>query len=126
ASGGGTRARLPAAGTVRLTQPLAKWAPDITTGASGDAQRVRLIDLATHAGGLPREVPHEPGPDDDPFATITRAAFTAWLKQNPLLFAPGTSILYSNFGFDLLAISLPEPAKKAHPALLEGTITGPR
>jgi len=118
-------ARLTADGTVELTQPLAKWAPDITTGASGDAQRVRLIDLATHAGGLPREVPHEPGPDDDPFATITRDAFTAWLKQNPLLFAPGTSILYSNFGFDLLAIALSEAAKKPYPELLKGKITGP-
>src|SRR5262249_24917100 len=68
-------AHLTADGTVGLTQPLAKWAPDLTSGASSDAQRIRLIDLATHAGGLPREVPHEPGPDDDPFATITREAF---------------------------------------------------
>jgi Beta-lactamase/Metallo-beta-lactamase superfamily len=67
-------AHLTADGTVELTQPLAKWAPDLAAGASSDAQRIRLIDLATHAGGLPREVPHEPGPDDDPFATITREA----------------------------------------------------
>src|SRR5215475_12140958 len=81
-------AHLTADGTVQLAQPLAKWAPDLTTGASSDAQRIRLIDLATHAGGLPREVAHEPGPDDDPFATITREAFAAWLKQKPLLFRP--------------------------------------
>src|SRR5262249_15742343 len=118
-------AHLTAAGTVGLTQPLAKWAPDLTAGASSDAQRIRLIDLATHAGGLPREVPHEPGPDDDPFATITREAFAAWLKEKPLLFAPGTAILYSNFGFDLLAIALQEAAKKPYPELLKDPITRP-
>src|SRR4029450_7204501 len=103
----------------------AKWAPDLIAGASSDVQRIRLIDLATHAGGLPREVPHEPGPDDDPFATVTREAFAAWLKQKPLLFAPGPSILYSNFGFDLLAIALLEAAKKPYPELLKEKITGP-
>jgi len=36
-----------------------------------------LLNLATHAGGFPREVPHEASPDNDPFATITRDAFAA-------------------------------------------------
>ncbi len=71
-----------------------------TTGA---ARPIRLIDLVTHSAGLPREVPREPGPPTNPFATITLDAFGNWLKTNALLFAPGTSILYSNFGFDLLA-----------------------
>src|SRR5262249_3539071 len=121
---GETLAHFTADGTVELTQPLAKWAPDLTAGASSDAQRIRLVDPARPAGGLPREVPHEPGPDNDPFATITREAFAAWLKQQPLLFAPGTSILYSNFGFDLLAIALSTAAKKPYPELLGARITG--
>jgi len=56
-------------------------------------------------------VPHEAGPDNDPFATITRDAFAAWIKKEPLLFAPDTAVLYSNFGFDLLAISLSARAR---------------
>src|SRR5262249_53687808 len=48
-----------------------------------------------------------------------------WLKQQPLLFTPGTSILYSNFGFDLLAIALSEAAKKPYPDLLREKVTGP-
>ena len=71
-----------------------------------DGKAVRLVDLATHAGGFPREVPHEPGPSTDPFATITKEAFTAFLKKDELLFAPGTGALYSNMGFDLLAAAL--------------------
>jgi D-alanyl-D-alanine-carboxypeptidase/D-alanyl-D-alanine-endopeptidase len=118
-------AHLTAEGTVQLTQPLAKWAPDLASGTSSDAQPIRLIDLATHSAGLPREVPHEAGPDNDPFAPITRDAFAAWLKKEPLLFAPGSSVLYSNFGFDLLAIALSEAAKKPYPEILQEKITGP-
>jgi serine-type D-Ala-D-Ala carboxypeptidase/endopeptidase len=122
---GDVLAHLTADGTVALTDPLTKWAPDVTSGANSDVQRIRLVDLATHAGGLPRELPHEPGPDNDPFTPITRDAFAAWLKKEPLLFAPGSSVLYSNFGFDLLAIALSEAAKKPYPELLQQHVTGP-
>ncbi|MGH6735519.1 MAG: serine hydrolase [Methyloceanibacter sp.] len=116
-------AHLAADGTVEMAQPLTKWVPQMGPGRNGDAARIRLIDLATHAGGLPREVPHEPGPDDDPFATITPEAYANWIKNEPLLFAPGSSVLYSNFGFDLLAMALAAAAKK--PDLLKEHVTGP-
>jgi D-alanyl-D-alanine-carboxypeptidase/D-alanyl-D-alanine-endopeptidase len=118
-------AHLTANGTVELARPLTQWAPDLAAAKNNSGQPVRLIDLATHSAGLPREVPHEPGPDNDPFAPITREAYAGWLKTNPLLFAPGGSILYSNFGFDLLAIALSEAAKKPYPELLKEHITGP-
>jgi len=101
-----------AKGTVALTDPLTKWQPDLGPGVNGDIERVTLLNLATHAGCFPREVPHEASPDNDPFATITRDAFAAWIKKEPLLFAPDTAVLYSNFGFDLLAISLSAAGKK--------------
>lgn len=69
-------------------------------------QSIRIIDLVTHASGLPREVPRIEGPPNDPFATNNKDAEIADLKKNPLLFAPGTAILYSNFGFDLLGAAL--------------------
>jgi serine-type D-Ala-D-Ala carboxypeptidase/endopeptidase len=118
-------AHLTAAGTVKLTDPLVKLAPDFTGSADPDVERIRLLDLATHSGGLPRELPHEPGGDADPFAPITRDGFAAWLKREKLLFAPGRSVLYSNFGFDLLAIALSEAAKRPYPDLLRDMITGP-
>jgi len=37
---------------------------------------------------------------------VTPAAFAEWLKRNPLQFTPGTAVLYSNFGFELLAAAL--------------------
>ncbi len=112
---GAVLAHLTANDTVKLTDPLTQLVPDFASGATSDVQRIRLIDLVTHSAGLPRELPHEPGPDSDPFAPITRDAFAAWLKKEPLLFKPASSVLYSNFGFDLLAIALSEAAKKPYP-----------
>ncbi len=122
---GDVLAHLVATGTVGLADPLTKWEPDLGPGASGDLDRVTLLDLATHSGGFPREVPHESGPDGDPFSTITRDAFAGWIKKEPLLFAPGSSILYSNFGFDLLAMAMADAAKRPYPDLLKEHITGP-
>jgi serine-type D-Ala-D-Ala carboxypeptidase/endopeptidase len=113
-------------GAVGLADTLLPQAPQFEGSASDLVQRIRLLDLVTHAGGLPREVPHEPGPDGDPFATITKDAFLGWLKENQLLFPPGTGILYSNFGFDLLAIALSEATGTPYPELLEEFVTGPR
>jgi len=118
---GAVLAHLTANDTVKLTDPLTQLVPDFASGATSDVQRIRLIDLVTHSAGLPRELPHEPGPDSDPFAPITRDAFAAWLKKEPLLFKPASSVLYSNFGFDLLALRGGQEAL----SLVKEHITGP-
>ena len=119
-------AHLAAQNTVQLTQPLTKSWPEIAARAKADVGHIRLIDLVTHSGGLPREVTHPPPKsENDPFAPITVEAFTDWLNKESLLFKPGTSVHYSNFGFDLLALSLSKAANKPYPALLEQYITVP-
>ena len=118
-------ASLAADGVVGLADPLTKYVPKFAAPMSEGGRPIRLIDLATHSAGLPREVPHEPGPADDPFVNITHGAFTAWFKANPLLFTPGTSILYSNFGFDLLAAALAAAARKPYPELLAEWVLKP-
>jgi serine-type D-Ala-D-Ala carboxypeptidase/endopeptidase len=122
---GAVLASMAAAGTVALADPLQKhlgW--DVKVPAR-QGKAVRLIDLATHAGGFPREVPHEPGPANDPFATITKQAFVEFLRKDDLLFAPGTGALYSNMGFDLLAAALAGASGKPYPDLLRERITRP-
>lgn len=122
---GGVLASLAADRTVALTDPLAKtlgWPVAVPTLGG---RTIRLIDLVTHAGGLPREVEHESGPPNDPFRTLTKEAFIAGLKNNPLLFPPGTGALYSNFGFDLLSAALEGAARKPYPELLAERITRP-
>lgn len=118
-------AALAAEGTVSLTERLSTLAPDVGKGKDPNAANIRLIDIATQATGLPREVPHERGPANDPFKNITREAFAGWMSENDLLFPPGSGVLYSNFAFDLLAIGLSEAAKTPYPDLLKKHITGP-
>ncbi|WP_127595626.1 D-alanyl-D-alanine-carboxypeptidase/endopeptidase AmpH [Nitratireductor alexandrii] len=114
-----------AAGEAGFTDPVAPLLPDALGAAAAKRQPIRLIDLATHAGGLPREVPRAPGPDSDPFSTITDDAFATWLDGNDLLFRPGSAVLYSNFGFDLLSAALAGAGKKLYPQLLAERVTGP-
>src|SRR5208337_1842662 len=118
-------ASLAADGVVSLTDPLTKYAPRFIAPLSEGGRPIRLVDLATHSAGLPREVPHEPGPADDPFAAITLDAFVSWLKANPLLFTPGTAVSYSNFGFDLLAAALSAAAQKPYPDLVAERVLKP-
>jgi serine-type D-Ala-D-Ala carboxypeptidase/endopeptidase len=122
---GAVLASAAAQGTVALTDPLEKHLGWGVKAPARGGNAVRLIDLATHAGGFPREVPHEPGPANDPFATITKAAFVAFLQKEALLFAPGTGALYSNMGFDLLAAALANAAGKPYPDVLRERITQP-
>ena len=118
-------ARLAADGTVGLADPLADHLDIGAPLPSVEGRVIRLIDLATHSGGLPREVPHERGPEDDPYGTITMSVFYNWLKSNKLLFRPGSAALYSNFGFDLLAAGLANAAGQPYEALLAEKITTP-
>ena len=118
-------ANLVAEGKLGFTDTLASHAPGLTSGAASGVQRIRLIDLATQSAGLPRELPREPGPENDPFATITMEAMADWLKKTTPIYPPGTGVLYSNVGFDLLAIAMQSAAKKPYPELLEQYVTGP-
>ncbi|AJY46702.1 D-alanyl-D-alanine-carboxypeptidase/endopeptidase AmpH [Martelella endophytica] len=115
-----------AEGEVAFTTPAA----DHVSGELGEALKgvppLLLIDLVTHSGGFPREVPRDPSDDPaDPFATITYDAFAGWIAENGLLFEPGSAVLYSNFGFDILSAALSGAAGKPFDTLVEETITGP-
>jgi D-alanyl-D-alanine-carboxypeptidase/D-alanyl-D-alanine-endopeptidase len=118
-------ASLAADGVVSLADPLTKYAPEFAAPLSEGGRPIRLIDLATHSAGLPREVPHEGGPPDDPFVNITLDRFVSWLKANPLMFTPGAAISYSNFGFDLLAAALARAAHQSYPDLFAARVASP-
>jgi len=67
-----------------------------------DGRDIRVIDLATHASGLARDIVMPEGQTMDPDAPISPEIFEANL-MGPLLFAPGTGVSYSNVGFDILS-----------------------
>jgi D-alanyl-D-alanine-carboxypeptidase/D-alanyl-D-alanine-endopeptidase len=120
---GDVPAHLVAQGTVRFTDPLTKWEPDLGPGVIGDLDKVTLINLATHSGGF--EVPHKPGPDTDPFSTITRDAFADWIKKEPLLFAPGSSSSIRISASTCSPWPCRVPPKSPIPICLRSTSTGP-
>jgi serine-type D-Ala-D-Ala carboxypeptidase/endopeptidase len=122
---GAVLASLVGDGVVKLTDPLQArlgWNVQIPTK---DGKAIRLIDLVTHTSGLPREVERPPAPADSPFGTITKETFIQNLHGDPLLFAPGTGALYSNFGFDLLAQALANAAGKPYEEVLRERVLTP-
>jgi serine-type D-Ala-D-Ala carboxypeptidase/endopeptidase len=88
-------------------------------------RQIRLLELATHTSGLPREVDRPAAPPDDPFRTLTQDAYIKGLQSDPLLFTPGTGGLYSNFAYDLLAAALSNAAGKPYDALLKESVLDP-
>jgi D-alanyl-D-alanine-carboxypeptidase/D-alanyl-D-alanine-endopeptidase len=122
---GATLASLVAGGTVEFTDPLQKHLDWGITVPSRDGHVIRLIDLATHTSGLPREVERESGPPDDPFKTLTAEVYAAALAADPLRFPPGTGGLYSNFAFDVLSAALGAAAKKPYADVLKERVLDP-
>lgn len=122
---GATLASLVADGTVKLTDPLQKHLDWGITVPSRDGHVIRVIDLATHTSGLPREVERESGPPDDPFNTVTAEVYAKALAADPLLFAPGTGGLYSNFAFDVLSAALGSAAGKPYADVLKQRVLDP-
>jgi serine-type D-Ala-D-Ala carboxypeptidase/endopeptidase len=118
-------ASLVADGTVKFTDRLQDRIGWDVTIPSRDGHQITLIDLVTHSSGLPREVERESGPPDDPFSTLTAEAYRQALASDPLVFAPGTGALYSNFGFDVLSAALSHAAGKPYDALLKERVLDP-
>jgi D-alanyl-D-alanine-carboxypeptidase/D-alanyl-D-alanine-endopeptidase len=122
---GNTLASLVADGTVAFTDPLQEHLDWDVPVPSMDGHEIRLIDLVTHTSGLPREVDREPGPPNDPFATLTAEAYAKGLSSDPLIFAPSTGGAYSNFGFDLLSVALGQAAGKPYAEVLQERVLDP-
>ena len=112
-------------GTVKFTDRLQDRIGWNVTIPIRDGHQITLIDLVTHSSGLPREVERESGPSDDPFSTLAPEAYRKGLASDPLVFAPGTGALYSNFGFDVLSAALSHAAGKPYDDLLKERILDP-
>jgi len=111
-------------GVVRLDDPLSKYAPPGSYVPAYAGQTIRLINLATHTSGLPRE---QPGgkPHRPVFVWPTASQRWSWLKTAHLKVAPGTQAAYSNLAFDLLGDALARAAGTSYQALLQREITRP-
>jgi len=121
---GATLASMVADGKVGFTDRLQDRLGWDVTIPTRDGKEIRLIDLATHSSGLPREGEDRPG-ETVPTAERSKEDYVNSLKSDPLLFAPGTGILYSNFGFDMLAQALAHARGKPYPEVLKERVLDP-
>lgn len=111
-------------GRLKLDDPLSKYAPAGARVPTWNGQPIRLINLATHTSGLPREQPG--GKAMRPvFTWPTNSQRWAWLRTAQLKSAPGQVASYSNLAFDLLGDALAKAGGKPYPALLQEKVTRP-
>lgn len=112
-------------GKVNLADPLQRYAPPhriVPQGADGSV--ITLEELATHTGGLPREVSSYPR--KTPHFTFPDQSFRwDWLPRQNLLYPPGTAAVYSNIGFDLLGDALASATHRSYARLLSERIVRP-
>ncbi|MFL6831169.1 MAG: D-alanyl-D-alanine-carboxypeptidase/endopeptidase AmpH [Xanthobacteraceae bacterium] len=120
-------ASMAADGTVKLVDPLAKYAPSGAKVPAFAGREITLLDLATYTAGLPRELPDapDPQPGENPFMRFQADAYWRWLAQAKLPYAPGSGAMYSNLGFGLLGEALAKAGGKSYGALLAERVAGP-
>ena len=116
---------LAATGRLSLTDPLQSYAPAGARVPDLGGRPITLLDLATHAAALPRELPLPSPAGAAPFAWPTTADRYDWLAHHKLPWAPGSVAAYSNLGFDLLGAALAQATGKSYADLLRERITGP-
>ncbi|MCW8112422.1 D-alanyl-D-alanine-carboxypeptidase/endopeptidase AmpH [Yersinia intermedia] len=112
-------------GTVKLTDPLRKYAPKgARVPAYNAKQPITLLNLASHTSGLPREQPG--GPQKRPvFTWPTKDNRWQWMNQAKVTVPPGVKAAYSNLAYDLLADALSRASGKPYTSLLRDKITTP-
>ncbi len=109
-------------GVLHLDDPLSNYAPSGFAVPSYGSMPIRLIDLATHTSGLPREMPG--GLWSRPvFTWPSRKQRWSWLNSAHLRTPPGVSAGYSNLAFDLLADALANAANEPYTILLKTEVT---
>jgi D-alanyl-D-alanine-carboxypeptidase/D-alanyl-D-alanine-endopeptidase len=109
-------AKLVAENTVRLDDPLERYAPPGAV-VPKRVTPITLADLATHTSGLPRELGYAP-PGTSHFTFPDYRTRWRWLPEQRLRSTPGTAALYSNVAFDLLSDALQAATHKQYAALL--------
>src|SRR5665213_3509968 len=102
--------------TVRLDDPLQKFAPPHTVVPKRE-RPITLRDLATHTSGLPRELGNGPASMGH-FTFPDYRTRWRWLPNQRLHSTPGTAAVYSNVAFDFLGDALQAAAHKQYAALL--------
>jgi CubicO group peptidase (beta-lactamase class C family) len=85
--------------------PITDLIPDFAPNGSGLAREITLSSIASHLGGIPREVP-APCFSDVSKCNLTTQELVPVLNNMSLLWPPGSRPSYSNLGYSLLGRAL--------------------
>lgn len=113
-------------GEVGLEDPASKFLPESVKVPAQDARQITLLDLATHASGLPR-LPSgfKPADPQNPYADYRVETLYEFLTNHKLARAIGERYEYSNLGAGLLGHALALKAGKTFEDLLAERVLKP-
>lgn len=113
-------------GEMNLGDPIGKYLPLSVKTPSLGGREITLLDLATHASGLP-SVPDNLSPKDggNPWADYTVGQMHDFLSHYKLPRKPGAKFEYSNLGMGLLGHILALRAGTNYEALVVSRICDP-
>jgi serine-type D-Ala-D-Ala carboxypeptidase/endopeptidase len=113
---------------VKLEDPIGNFLPATVKTPEKDGHPIALVHLATHSSGLPR-LPEDllPSAKDslNPYVDYHPADLYRNLSSLELKTVPGEKMLYSNYGYGLLAHLLELKSGKPYATLVQETICGP-
>jgi CubicO group peptidase (beta-lactamase class C family) len=112
-------------GTVRLDQPVRTLLPEGAKLPRGQDREITLLDLATHASGLPRLPPWKYLGESDPYAAFGGKQLLESLGEVELDSQPGEKSAYSNLGSGLLGYLLARESGLSYEQLVVRDICDP-
>ncbi len=113
-------------GEVRLDDPVSKFLPETVAMPARDDRQITLLDLVTHASGLPRLPGNlKPADPQNPYADFRVEQLYEFLSNHKLARAAGERYEYSNIGAGLLGYALALKAKKSYEDLLAERVLKP-
>jgi CubicO group peptidase (beta-lactamase class C family) len=113
-------------GKLQLSDPVARYLPPGTAVPTFAGAPILLEHLVTHTSGLPRMPSRFPASDpSNPYRDFTNAALFASLGDVTLTGAPGSRVVYSNFGAMLLSYVVSHVAGKDFEALAHDRLFAP-
>ena len=122
-------ADLAAQGLVGLDDPLASYLPASVRVPTRGGRQLTLGDLASHAGGLPRDpkgtLGRWLGDRRNPYAALSVEDLYAGLARTRLRRRPGERVKYSNLGAGLLGEALARAAGQGYEALVRERVCVP-
>lgn len=117
-------------GKLALDDDVRRYLPAACAGLAWQGQPIRIVDLASHTAGLPKNLPAfkdgaTPQQLLTQYAGMSRSRFLEALCKVPLTERPGTTYAYSNTGAQLAGLVLEKVYGNSYDALVDKMIAAP-